>query len=274
MINQRQAFYPWPNLLRKFGFKKSYLLKDLFFYKKLSQLNIPPEGKVLDVGCGQGVFLDRLAQTYRVKGTGIDISPRAIRQAKKQSRAGKFIMADAVRLPFKDQSFDLVFSLDSLEHIKPQVKALKEMLRVLKPGGILFIYAVFQNRSFTFNQLRSCFFKFFGLDLDQKFGHHPALYLREEKIKKLAQQGQIQILSMKPFHSFFTNLFDFLLLMNLFFILKLGFFRSEKFGKMGLTLIDRLCRLAYCPLLVLDWPWRLIGQGNGLLFIGRKNEKT
>ena len=275
MTNQRQPFYPWPERLRDFGFKKSYILKDLFYKKKLAELKISPGMRVLDVGCGQGVFLDRLIESYRVRAVGVDIVPEIIGEAKRKSKRGQFMVADALNLPFSSHSFDLVISLDTLEHIDDQNRAMREMVRVLKDGGVLFIYVLSKKRQFTFNRLQFIFFKFLGWDLQQKFGHQPKLFLEEEKIKDFAKKNKIKILSILPFHSFFTNFFDFILLTNFWLFSKLGFFRSEKLGKMVLTFGDIVCRLVYYPLWILDFPWRIFGQGNGLLFVGRKdNEET
>jgi len=270
MANPRQPFYPWPKLLRNFGFKKSYILKDLFFKKKLGELEISHGMKVLDVGCGQGVFLNRLVKSCKAKGVGVDIVPEIIGEAKRVSKGGEFIVADATNLPFPSNGFDVVISLDTLEHINNQSKAMREMVRVLKDSGVLFIYTLSKKRNFTFNQLKFNFFKFWGLNLHQKSGHQPRLFLEEEKIRDFAKKNKIKILSILPFHSFFTNLFDFILLTKFFLFAKLSLFRSEKFGKIVLTLTDFICRLVYYPLWILDLPWRLFDQGNGLLFIGRK----
>ncbi len=94
------------------------------------------KGKILDIGCGNGrdsIFLAK--KGYEV--VGIDITPKAIALAKKnglKTKNLKFIVADAEKLPFKDGSFDSVYSA-GVFHCTNLNKSLKEVVRVLKYGG-------------------------------------------------------------------------------------------------------------------------------------------
>ncbi len=268
--NQRQPFYPWPGVLAQYGFSKSYILKDLFFKKEIEKLKLAPESKALDVGCGKGIFLSRLVKSFKVKGAGVDLSPKVIKIAKAKMEKCQLMVADATALPFLNKSFDAVFCLDTLEHVKKQNQALNEMVRVLKPKGFLYIYAMNKKRQLTFKWYLIHFAKLFKVDVYQKVGHLPCLFLEEKKINNFLKKNEIKILIAQPFHSFFTNLFDFVLLINYFLLSKLGFFRSEKLGKIVLTFVDFICRLAYYPLLIFDLPWRIAAQGNGLLIVGQK----
>ncbi len=95
------------------------------------------KGKILDIGCGNGrdsIFLAK--KGYSV--IGIDITPKAIILAKKNKNKVKnlkFIVADAEKLPFKDESFDGVYSI-GVFHCTNLNKSLKEAVRVLKEGGV------------------------------------------------------------------------------------------------------------------------------------------
>ena len=98
--------------------------------------------KVLDVGCGTGLYaLDLAARGLDV--TGVDISrPMLERAGAKAQDAGldvTFLEADALRLPFKDQSFDAVLSVTALEFAPDLSTALHEAFRVLKTGGRLVV---------------------------------------------------------------------------------------------------------------------------------------
>lgn len=92
--------------------------------------------KILDAGCGPGAALLYLSSFGEV--VGIDISPEALKFAKKRGRVKK---ADISQLPFKDSSFDVVVCLDVLYHrwVKNNKKALLEIKRVLRKGGIFLL---------------------------------------------------------------------------------------------------------------------------------------
>lgn len=92
--------------------------------------------RILDVGCGTGIMLGYLAQYGQVK--GVDISKRAI--AFCQARGFKNVhLGDAQKLPFPDNSFDVITAFDILEHIKDDQEALKEFFRVLRPGSFVLL---------------------------------------------------------------------------------------------------------------------------------------
>lgn len=94
-------------------------------------------GAVLEVGCGRGGKIGFLSTP--TKRYGIDYSKRAIQEAQQTFPNVTFFVADACVLPFSDESFDTVFSLEVIEHIKNYDDMLWECHRVLKPGGHLFI---------------------------------------------------------------------------------------------------------------------------------------
>jgi tocopherol O-methyltransferase len=112
-----------------------------------------PQGvcDILDVGCGIGGSSLYLAQKFNATATGITLSPvQAARATERAQAAGlstktQFKVADALNMPFPDDSFDLVWSLESGEHMPDKTKFLQECYRVLKPGGI-FIMATWCHR--------------------------------------------------------------------------------------------------------------------------------
>ncbi len=92
--------------------------------------------KALDVGCGEGRFCRMLAP-HGVKTVGIDPTPLLIDTA--HARGGSYAQTQAEHLPFRDNSFDLVVSYLSLIDIPDIQVAIREMARVLSPGGALLI---------------------------------------------------------------------------------------------------------------------------------------
>ena len=90
------------------------------------------KGKILDVGCGAGVLLSVLSQDARVYGT--DLSIKACEFSKRKGI--NVLQADAHCLPLKDNSFNVVFALDLIEHIEDELTVLKQIYRVCSEGGI------------------------------------------------------------------------------------------------------------------------------------------
>jgi ubiquinone/menaquinone biosynthesis C-methylase UbiE len=94
---------------------------------------------VLDVGCGTGVLLAELARRERAATcTGVDASPEMLRQARRRLGGGaRLLAADAASLPLRGATFESVLSNSSLHYWSDARRALRELVRVLKPGGTL-----------------------------------------------------------------------------------------------------------------------------------------
>ncbi len=92
-------------------------------------------GRYLDVGCGTALITRRLPP-----GTvGIDLNPRNLQKAKKYAAKARFIHCDAEgTIPLRDQSMEVAVCTETLEHLLYPNQALKEVYRILKPGGVLF----------------------------------------------------------------------------------------------------------------------------------------
>lgn len=107
---------------------------------------LPKDGRVLDVGCGYGRIAIPIAQLgYNIE--GIDLAPNFIKEAKRRAKAEKvgvrFRVGDMRKLPYASNTFDVVLllwsSFTELLKEKDQIRALKEVYRILKPGGLGFI---------------------------------------------------------------------------------------------------------------------------------------
>ncbi len=97
-----------------------------------------PAAHVLDLGCGEGYGVDLLAQ-QGFDAVGVDIFESAARHARRRYRASPFACADAAALPFPDDSFDAVVSLQVIEHVPDPGRYLAEAARVIRPAGGFFV---------------------------------------------------------------------------------------------------------------------------------------
>jgi SAM-dependent methyltransferase len=95
---------------------------------------------ILDGGCGQGVFSMELAKAHpEAQVVGIDMDPTLVSRANAiAQRAGltnvRFEVGDVTKLEY-DAAFDLVVSVDNLEHVEDDVTAMRGLMRALRPGG-------------------------------------------------------------------------------------------------------------------------------------------
>ena len=101
------------------------------------QLKEVPYGALLDIGCGTGFLIDLLAEQRAARYCGVDLSDEMIRAAKgKAIRGAEFTAGSADKLPYPDESFDIVTCSQSFHHYPYPERAMLEAKRVLKPGGL------------------------------------------------------------------------------------------------------------------------------------------
>ncbi|MFZ5424783.1 MAG: class I SAM-dependent methyltransferase [Patescibacteria group bacterium] len=106
----------------------------------LDYMNIQPGDKILDMGCGEGFYSMIFDQLFDVEVTAVDYDEEILSMAREWlNNATKvtLMQGDITNLPFEDNYFDKIVCTEVLEHIPDDVKAAKELFRVLKPGGVL-----------------------------------------------------------------------------------------------------------------------------------------
>lgn len=121
------------------------------FYRRVVGEVAPlaPQGTFLDVGSGPGRLAVRLAETApNARVTGVDIAPDMVARANQLAERfglaarAKFVVGDVADLPFPSESFDVAVSTLSMHHWADPAKGLREIHRVLRPGGVARIYDV------------------------------------------------------------------------------------------------------------------------------------
>jgi len=123
------------------------LLTTVFYqalHKRLLEyLELPEKANVLDLGCGTGKLLNRLAGEFPgLFGTGVDLSPKMLREARASKKYPKqliFVKGNAEALPFVDGQFDAVFNTISFLHYPNPQQVFAEVSRVLASGGRFYL---------------------------------------------------------------------------------------------------------------------------------------
>jgi SAM-dependent methyltransferase len=104
--------------------------------RAVAGLGLPRPARILDAGCGSGRNMVDLARHGTV--TGVELSETSVCLARARE-TGEVIEGSVLDMPFEDASFDLAVSLDVIEHLDNDLDALRELRRVVAPGGALLV---------------------------------------------------------------------------------------------------------------------------------------
>ena len=124
-----------------------YLCTTIFYqaiHKRLLEyIQLPANPSVLDLGCGTGRLLQRLAAKFPdLRGIGLDLSPEMLRQARRKNQYRErviFKQGNANQLPFANNQFKAVFNTISFLHYPNPEQVLQEISRVLNQGGYFYL---------------------------------------------------------------------------------------------------------------------------------------
>ena len=175
--------------------------ENLIFKKILKYLEPKPKDRILDIGCSRGKTVRKIKK-YSQNSTGIDISLEAVKNAV----TSNIIEMDGVKIDFPQNYFDKIYSGHTIEHIPDLNKFIKEIERVLKPGGIILLIYPFELFRGS-NTLTDAALVYKNLSTARKLHLHR---LTPKKIKQLIMGTSLEHRKSKihfvPFLSYFTVL--------------------------------------------------------------------
>jgi len=190
----------------EFSQTRRYFWKEIELIKKY----MPVTGKLLDLGCGNGRLIEMLGQKTLndLQYTGVDFSENMLSEARKLHPNNNFILGDALNIPLKDNSFDVITSIAVLHHVPSKEfrkKFFEECARVLKKDGVLIItvWNLWQKK-FLPKILKSAVTMDFG-DLWLTFGENKKRRylhaLSKRELKKLAKNSGFKIELLKTINN-------------------------------------------------------------------------
>lgn len=143
-------------------------------------------GRILEIGCGGGTFT-RAIKRYKPKAevTGLDLSKQSIDVAQRMDGGVGYVRGGAHNLPFKAETFDAVVSFDVWEHLHQPGKALQEVARVLKKGGLVHFFVPVEGNKLSLYQL----FPESIYKIKCKYSGHINAYTKKSFSKMLDQAG-------------------------------------------------------------------------------------
>ena len=178
------------NLIPLLDLKMIYHIK----LKKLFDM-IEKEGRMLDIGCGTCWYSINAAKSgYDV--TGMDLSGYAVKIGKKVGKClgdqickkCDFLLGDAENPPFKEESFDCVLYLNILEHLPDPEMGIKEISRVLKPGGYVILATDLKKGFLTLDWLHKTITPRRYEARQSRWGHDEERFFDLDELKELLER--------------------------------------------------------------------------------------
>lgn len=166
-------------------------------------LELKEEDTILDCGCGEGLYLSIINNLSNCRLYGFDFDEEALKKAKVIIRPDsvRLCRGNIYQLPYEDSSFDKIILSEVLEHLPDDLKALREVKRVLKRGGIILITVPNHNYPFFWDPINKILEVFCRRHIGSGFwaglwNQHLRLYYPSQ-IRDLAEKAGLVIEKME-----------------------------------------------------------------------------
>jgi len=161
---------------------------------------------VLEYGCGIGVYIEELSKSMNNnKYFGTDISRIEIKDVAKKNTRVKYFISDAMSMPLKDGSVDVLLFLDFIEHLDEPEKVFNEAKRILKDDGIIHLDVPIEGNKSTIFWI---FTKIFRKNLQKRYCRHVHSYSLND-VKNLLHKQQFKITNFNYHRHFIGQLAQF-----------------------------------------------------------------
>lgn len=159
-----------------------------------------PRGAFLDAGCGDGRYLAALAGELPERKAGVDISERILETARARTDA-ELRQANLESLPFGDGEFDLVLCSQVIEHVLDAPAAVRELARVLQPGGAVILSTDNARNvvSRVLNAPRAAVVRLLGLRGSRGMIESPATPYEREPFRELVEGAGLRVERLETF---------------------------------------------------------------------------
>ncbi len=170
----------------------------------IAELDIKATDTILDCGCGDGLYLKTIRELGEYNILGFDLNGFSLKLAQGyiSEYPAPLIQGSVCELPFEDNTFDKIFSTEVIEHIPDDRRALQEIYRVLKPGGILIVTVPNHNYPFMWDPLNWVLERMFGTYIKSGlwagiWNMHLRLYYPQE-IASLIEESGFDVVRVEP----------------------------------------------------------------------------
>lgn len=164
----------------------------------VKQLGLQPGDRLLDVACGTGMLTkEALRQEPMLSVEALDFSPEMLQHGEQRlAKAGlldrvNLVEGDAMNLPYHKDSFDCAMSAFALRNVPDVMQALKEMRRVVKPGGRVVTLELAKPTAFGFKQLYYLYFEHILPVLGKLSKDNSSYAWLPESLRRYPHQSQV-----------------------------------------------------------------------------------